>query len=343
MRSVEVDEAGAHRTMTWNELRQEVASVAAALKNDNVGPGHRVAAWMPNVRETVVFFLAAMEVGATFTSTSADFGAHGVLERFGQTMPTVLLASSHYSYAGKRIDLADTLVQIRAGLPGLVRTVVVGQCPDDATSWVDYRGVATDEPRPRFDFDHPGTILYTSGTTGKPKCIVHRAAGVLLTHLKEQQLHCDVRPGDRVFYFTTCGWMMWNWLVSMLASGATIVLYDGSPTHPHIDRLWDLCGSERLTLFGTSAKYIDAMKEEPRRTAVDARLVGVTNGVFHRITPRTRRLRLGLPTTRRRSSRLNLWRHGLVWLFRRWRPDKARRSGRNPGDDARHGRPCRRR
>ncbi|MEY3641591.1 MAG: hypothetical protein RLZZ199_1396 [Actinomycetota bacterium] len=266
---VEVDEAGAHRTMTWNELRQEVASVAAALKNDNVGPGHRVAAWMPNVRETVVFFLAAMEVGATFTSTSADFGAHGVLERFGQTTPTVLLASSHYSYAGKRIDLADTLVQIRAGLPGLVRTVVVGQCPDDATSWVDYRGVATDEPRPRFDFDHPGTILYTSGTTGKPKCIVHRAAGVLLTHLKEQQLHCDVRPGDRVFYFTTCGWMMWNWLVSMLASGATIVLYDGSPTHPHIDRLWDLCGSERLTLFGTSAKYIDAMKKnrvEPRST-----------------------------------------------------------------------------
>lgn len=266
---VEVDEAGARRTMTWNELRQEVASVAAALKNDDVGPGHRVAAWMPNGRETVVFFLAAMEVGATFTSTSADFGAHGVLERFGQTTPTVLLASSHYSYAGKRINLTDTLAQIRTGLPGLVRTVVVGECPDDATPWVDYRGVATSEPRPRFDFDHPGTILYTSGTTGKPKCIVHRAAGVLLTHLKEQQLHCDVRPGDHIFYFTTCGWMMWNWLVSMLASGATIVLYDGSPTYPHMDRLWDLCESERLTLFGTSAKYIDAMKKngvEPRPT-----------------------------------------------------------------------------
>lgn len=264
---IEVDETGNRRTTTWGDLRREVAVVAAALRNDGVGPGHRVAAWMPNVRETVVLFLAAMEVGATFTSTSADFGAHGVLERFGQTAPTVLLASSHYSYAGKRIDLTDTLAQIRAELPGLVRTVVVGECPDDATPWADYRGVAADGPRPRFEFDQPGTILYTSGTTGKPKCIVHRAAGVLLMHLKEQQLHCDVRPGDRVFYFTTCGWMMWNWLVSMLASGATIVLYDGSPTHPRVDHLWDLCESERFTLFGTSAKYIDAMKKngvEPR-------------------------------------------------------------------------------
>lgn len=264
---IEVDETGNRRTTTWGDLRHEVAVVTAALRNDGVGPGHRVAAWMPNVRETVVLFLAAMEIGATFTSTSADFGAHGVLERFGQTAPTVLLASSHYSYAGKRIDLTDTLAQIRAELPGLVRTVVVGECPDDATPWADYRGVAADGPRPRFDFDHPGTILYTSGTTGKPKCIVHRAAGVLLMHLKEQQLHCDVRPGDRVFYFTTCGWMMWNWLVSMLASGATIVLYDGSPTHPRVDHLWDLCESERFTLFGTSAKYIDAMKKngvEPR-------------------------------------------------------------------------------
>jgi acetoacetyl-CoA synthetase len=266
---IEVDETGARRTTTWNELRHEVAAVAAALSNDGVGPGHRVAAWMPNVRETVVLFLATMHVGATFTSTSADFGAHGVLERFGQTTPTVLLAASHYRYAGKTIDLTHTLAQIRAELPGLVRTVVVGECPDDATPWADYRGTADEGLRPQFHFDHPGTILYTSGTTGKPKCIVHRAAGVLLMHLKEQQLHCDVRPGDRVFYFTTCGWMMWNWLVSMLASGAAIVLYDGSPTHPQIDRLWDLCESEQLTLFGTSAKYIDAMRKNavaPRST-----------------------------------------------------------------------------
>jgi acetoacetyl-CoA synthetase len=264
---VEVDESGQRRAMSWNELRAEVAAVASALEADGVGPGHRVAAWMPNVRETVVMFLATMQVGATFTSTSADFGAHGVIERFGQTTPTVLLAASDYVYAGKRLDLTDTLTAIRAALPSLRRTVVVGECPDDATPWADYRGTAADGPRPRFEFDHPGTILYTSGTTGKPKCIVHRAAGVLLMHLKEQQLHCDVRPGDRVFYFTTCGWMMWNWLVSMLASGATIVLYDGSPTHPQIDRLWDLCESERFTLFGTSAKYIDAMKKngvEPR-------------------------------------------------------------------------------
>ncbi|MBM3730609.1 MAG: acetoacetate--CoA ligase [Actinobacteria bacterium] len=258
---IEVDEEGGRRTATWDELRREVGQVAAALTKDGVGPGHRVAAWMPNVRETVVFFLATMHVGATFTSTSADFGAHGVLERFGQTKPTVLLASSHYRYAGKDIDLANTLARVRAGLPGLVRSVVVGDCPNGATPWSDYRGPADDGPRPQFGFDHPGTILYTSGTTGKPKCIVHRAAGVLLMHLKEQQLHCDVRPGDRVFYFTTCGWMMWNWLVSMLASGATIVLYDGSPTHPRVDRLWDTCEEERLTLFGTSAKYIDAMRK----------------------------------------------------------------------------------
>lgn len=266
---IEVNESGDRRATSWSELRRDVDEVAAALVNDGVGPGHRVAAWMPNVRETIVLFLASMKVGATFTSTSADFGAHGVIERFGQTTPTVLLASSHYHYAGKRIDLAATLAEIRAALPSLVRTIVVGDCPAGATPWSDYRGTTTDRPTPLFSFDHPGTILYTSGTTGKPKCIVHRAAGVLLMHLKEQQLHCDVRPGDRVFYFTTCGWMMWNWLVSMLASGATIVLYDGSPTHPRIDRLWDVCESERLTLFGTSAKFIDAMRKggvEPRST-----------------------------------------------------------------------------
>lgn len=264
---VEIDESGARRVTSWNELRHDVASVAAALRRDGVGPGHRVAAWMPNVRETVILFLATMRVGATFTSTSADFGAHGVIERFGQTTPTVLLASSEYQYAGKRIDLGETLAAVRAALPSLVRTVVVGDCPADATPWSAYRAEPTTTEIPRFPFDHPGTILYTSGTTGKPKCIVHKAAGVLLMHLKEQQLHCDVRPGDRVFYFTTCGWMMWNWLVSMLASGATIILYDGSPTHPTIDHLWNICETERLTLFGTSAKFIDTMRKgkvEPR-------------------------------------------------------------------------------
>lgn len=264
---IEIDESGRRRVTSWTELRDDVASVASALSHDGVGPGHQVAAWMPNVRETVILFLATMRVGATFTSTSADFGAHGVIERFGQTAPTVLLASSDYQYAGRRIDLGETLAAIRAALPSLVRTVVVGECPADATPWSEYRSTPTTTVIPHFPFDHPGTILYTSGTTGKPKCIVHKAAGVLLMHLKEQQLHCDVRPGDRVFYFTTCGWMMWNWLVSMLASGATIVLYDGSPTYPTIDHLWDICESEQLSLFGTSAKYIDSMRKsgvEPR-------------------------------------------------------------------------------
>jgi len=267
------------RRLTWTDLRDEVAAVRAALEADGVGPGDRVAAWMPNVVETVVAMLAASALGAVFTSTSSDFGVAGVLDRFGQTEPVVLIAADGYRYGGRRLDVTDRLAEVAAGLASLRRIVVVpmfDDAPDlgaipNAVHWTDYlaphRG--RDLTFTRLPGDHPAYVLYSSGTTGQPKCIVHRALGVLLMHLKEQRLHLDIGPGDRVFYFTTCGWMMWNWLVSALAVGATIVLYDGNPLAPDPSVLWDLAADERVTLMGVSAKYLDAARKaglQPART-----------------------------------------------------------------------------
>ena len=236
---------------------------------EGVQPGDRVAAYMPHVAETIIAFLAANAIGATFTSTSSDFGVDGVVDRFGQTQPTVLIAADGYRYAGKEFGCLDRIATIVERLPSVRRTVVVGVLaglPDisaiaGGVRWSDYLAPHVNAPLrfTRMPGDHPVYILYSSGTTGKPKCITHRALGVLLMHLKEHQLHCDVRPGDRVLYFTTCGWMMWNWLVSVLASGATTVLYDGNPAFPAAARLFDIAVDERLTLLGVSAKYIDSV------------------------------------------------------------------------------------
>jgi len=258
-------EDGLRESLSWAELELQVRAVAEALRKDGVVAGDRVAAWMPNVPETIVMMFAAQSLGAVFTSTSADFGVEGVVDRFSQTEPVVLLASTSYMYGGKVFDCNERLAQIAAKLPSVRRVVVVdrGQVGitslQNATSWNEYVSQVGNPNGSfaHFDFNHPGLILYSSGTTGKPKCIVHRAAGVLLTHMKEQQLHCDVKPGDTVLYFTTCGWMMWNWLTSVLASGATAVLYDGNPVHPHNETLFDICEQESVTLFGTSAKFID--------------------------------------------------------------------------------------
>jgi len=262
-------ETGDRRAFTWEELRVEVAALAAALRAEGVQRGDRVAAYMPHVIETVVTFLAANAVGATFTSTSADFGAAGVVDRFGQTTPTVLVAADGYRYGGKAFDCLGRIAEVTAQLPSVRRTVVVGVVAADpdvsaipgAVRWADYLAPHRGAPLhcDRLDGDHPVYILYSSGTTGKPKCITHRALGVLLMHLKEHQLHCDVRPGDRVLYFTTCGWMMWNWLVSGLCSGATIVLFDGSPFEPSPSSLFDIAAAERVSLLGVSAKYIDSV------------------------------------------------------------------------------------
>ncbi len=272
---VAVDESGRRRALTHEQLRQEVARVAAGLKADGVGAGDRVAAFMPNTMETVVAMLAATSLGAVWSSCSPDFGEAGVLERFGQIEPKVLFACDGYFYGGKRVDTRERIAKIRAALPSLKRLVLVPFLeaqPDrsplpDAVLMPDYgvAGAALDfTPLP---FDAPLYILYSSGTTGKPKCIVHGVGGTLLQHLKEHVLHADVRAGDRLFFFTTCGWMMWNWLVSGLAAGATLILYDGSPFHPGAAALWQLAERERLTQFGTSPKYLSALDKDGYRPA----------------------------------------------------------------------------
>ena len=266
---VALTEAGDRRTYSWALLRAAVAALAAALQADGVQVGDRVAAYMPHAAETIITFLAANAIGATFTSTSSDFGVAGVVDRFGQTQPTVLVAADGYRYGGKSFDCLPRIAEIAAQLPTLRRTVVVGVLSEVPTvdgiaggvRWSDYLAAHDGAPLAftRLPGDHPVYILYSSGTTGKPKCITHRALGVLLMHLKEQQLHCDVRAGDRVLYFTTCGWMMWNWLVSVLASGATAVLFDGNPAHPTVSILFDIAEREQLTLLGVSAKYVDSV------------------------------------------------------------------------------------
>jgi len=275
-------EDGVRRQLSWEQLRANVAATTAALRASGVGPGDRVAAWMPNVPETVVMMLATTAIGAVFSSTSADFGVAGVVDRFGQIAPSVLVASDGYTYGGHRYDCLERLAEIRAALPSVRDTVVVGNLADEpdlsriagGRSFADYTAEygRADLAFERLPFDHPGFILYSSGTTGVPKCIVHRTGGILLTHVKEHQLHCDVRSGDRVFYFTTCGWMMWNWLTSALASQAGIVLFDGSPVFPRPAALFDVADRYDVALFGVSAKFLDG-----------ARKAGVTPRTTHRL------------------------------------------------------------
>lgn len=256
------------RRMSWDQLTDEVARFAQALKKLGVVSGDKVAAYMPNMPETIVAALATMSLGAIWSSCSPDFGVTGVLDRFGQIQPKVMIAAEGYFYGGKTFDQLPKVKEILAKLPTVETTVIVGYTRERA----DLAGVANavhyaDFTQPKaagltfeqVPFNHPLYILYSSGTTGVPKCIVHGVGGTLLQHLKEHQLQSDVKPGDRVFYFTTCGWMMWNWLISGLASEATVLLYDGSPFHPDGRVLFDYADAEGCTLFGTSAKWIDAV------------------------------------------------------------------------------------
>ena len=257
------------RRVSWDQLRDQVARLAQALKGYGVGPGDRVAGFMPNMPETVIGMLATASIGAIWSSCSPDFGVRGVLDRFGQIEPKVLLCPDGYRYNGKSHDSLARVAAFTARLPSLAAIVVVPyvkQAPDvsalpKARLYGELLAEQAGGP-PGFEampFNSPLYIMFSSGTTGKPKCIVHGAGGTLLKHLEEHRLQTDVKPGDRVFYFTTCGWMMWNWLVSGLASEATLLLYDGSPFHPDGNILFDFIQAERGTLFGTSAKYIDAL------------------------------------------------------------------------------------
>ena len=258
---VAIDEAGKRSEVTWGQLRDRSAAVAAALTELGVVAGDRVVAWTPNYAEVIIYALGALSIGAVVSTSSPDFAPNAVLDRFGQIEPKVLLAAQSYSYNGKSIDCLERLHEIANSLPTLVKTVLITDQENDFTSfdsWIKpYLG--TPAKFTRLPFNHPGFVLFSSGTTGKPKCIIHSAAGVYLKAVAEHRYQFDTKAGDKVFFYTTCGWMMWNWLATGLGAGATIVLFDGQPLYPNPERLFDIAQNEKLDFFGVSAKYIDSV------------------------------------------------------------------------------------
>jgi len=266
------NERGRQSELTYQELAQEVSAAANALRAHGVSKGDRIAGFLPNLPEAVIAMLATTSLGAIWSSCSPDFGANGVIDRFGQIQPRVLICADGYRYAGKEIDCLARVREVVHRIPQIERVVVVSYLREqpeiggirDSVLWTDWVATSTRLPSQqpaRLPFNQPIYILYSSGTTGLPKCMVHGAGGTLLQHLKELVLHTDLRREDRIFYFTTCGWMMWNWLVSSLAVGATVVLYDGAPLAPKT-MLWDLLEQEKITVFGTSAKYLALSEKE---------------------------------------------------------------------------------
>jgi acetoacetyl-CoA synthetase len=274
------NERNQRRELSYRTLRLEVARVAAGLKSAGVVSGDRVVGFMPNLPETVIAMLATASIGATWSSCSPDFGVAGVFDRFGQIQPKILFTADGYFYGGKTLDSLAIVREIVARIPSIERVVVASYADNQpnldgirgATRFEDFG--ARDLPLTflQLPFNHPLYILYSSGTTGIPKCIVHSAGGTLLQHLKEHVLHVDLQRDDRIFYFTTCGWMMWNWLISGLAIGATVVLYDGSPLHPDPRVLWRMAERERVEIFGTSPRFLAACEKESVRPVVECSL-----------------------------------------------------------------------
>ena len=273
------NEAGPQGSWTYAELHHEVGRVARALRQLGVKPGDRVAGFLPNLPQTVIAMLATSSLGGVWSSCSPDFGVKGVLDRFGQIEPKVLFCADGYRFGGKSFDSLDRVRLVAESLPGVERIVVVPSLDfepdlafdDRAVTWETFAesGGEGELEFEQLPFDHPLYIMYSSGTTGLPKCMVHSAGGTLIQHLKELVLHVDLRREDRIFYFTTCGWMMWNWLVSSLAVGATVLLYDGSPVKPTADILFRMAAREGMTIFGTSAKYLSLVEKEGVQPAQD--------------------------------------------------------------------------
>ncbi|MEI9907761.1 MAG: acetoacetate--CoA ligase [Actinomycetota bacterium] len=280
-------EDGQRTEITWKELRRQVAAVRGALLAEGIVAGDHVVAWVPNVSEVIIFALGALSIGAVVSTSSPDFAPSAVLDRFGQIEPKILLAAEKYSYGGKTFECSTKLREIRDSLPTLVKTILIAEKSDEFETfqaWVS-PFLDTSLAFDRLPFNHPGFVLFSSGTTGKPKCIVHSGAGILLKTAEEYRYQLGIDSQQKVFFFTTCGWMMWNWLTFVLSTGSTIVLFDGSPIYPNPSRLFDIAESEELNFFGVSAKFIDSSKKfglHPNKTHNLSKLqtIGSTGSVL---------------------------------------------------------------